>query len=256
MELISTKIIDRALKYFEGYKFTTQEFIVHFKSSFLNDYNNITKLYGVGGKGSGKYFSANSFLAKTLSHHQGKRIVIFLDYIKAPPSWGSPVIALWEHNPDNIETIRIKTSVEDDIREIINRKNYKNTQKQSLILSRIGQGDFRKALLIYWKKCAVTGCDDPNLLIASHIKPWSFCDNVERLDLFNGLLLIPNLDRLFDRGMISFSDDGKLLISKFVSKNNLSILGVSFNSKIKLDKKHLKYIKYHRQNVFLQKAKT
>ena len=54
---------------------------------------------------------------------------------------------------------------------------------------------------------------DPNFLIASHIKPWKVSDNVLRLDGSNGLTLAPRIDRLFDKGYITFSQDGSLFLS-------------------------------------------
>ena len=52
------------------------------------------------------------------------------------------------------------------------------------------------------------------LLVASHIKPWSISDANEKLDIHNGLLMCPNHDKLFDRGYISFDDTGRILISE------------------------------------------
>ena len=69
--------------------------------------------------------------------------------------------------------------------------NVTETEKSSLIKSRISRA--RQKLVSYWNGCAVTGFKDTNLLVASHIKPWCASNNAERLDLFNGLLLAPNL---------------------------------------------------------------
>ena len=61
---------------------------------------------------------------------------------------------------------------------------------------RVGQNDFRQALLKSLKKCPITNLDEKRLLIASHIKPWVYCDNNERLDINNGFLLSPLFDKL------------------------------------------------------------
>jgi putative restriction endonuclease len=82
-----------------------------------------------------------------------------------------------------------------------------------LIKARIGQGAFRAKLIVLWGSCAVTGYKDLNLLVASHIKPWSVSSNSERLDVYNGLLLVPNLDKAFDSGFISFKESGEIMIS-------------------------------------------
>ncbi|HEX3367894.1 HNH endonuclease signature motif containing protein [Phenylobacterium sp.] len=72
----------------------------------------------------------------------------------------------------------------------------------------------------------ITGITNPTLLIASHIKPWRLCaTSNERLDGMNGLLLTPDADLLFDRGFISFKDDGETLVSPRVDKFDLRRLG-------------------------------
>ena len=75
------------------------------------------------------------------------------------------------------------------------------TTRQSVILSRIGQGQFRTDLIEYWQGCSISGCKQIEVLRASHIKPWRSSSNTERLDLYNGLLLLPNLDACFDSGL-------------------------------------------------------
>ncbi|MNC26022.1 hypothetical protein D3C75_741370 [compost metagenome] len=86
-------------------------------------------------------------------------------------------------------------------------KKVSNTVRKALIQARIGQGRFRTSLIERWRgNCALTGLDNPGLLVASHIQPWSLADNAARLDPDNGFLLAAHIDRLFDRGLISFSD--------------------------------------------------
>ena len=95
------------------------------------------------------------------------------------------------------------------------------TERESLIRSRIGQGKFRTALLEkYHGACIITGITLKSLLIASHIKPWAVCNNEERLSTENGLLLCANYDRLFDCGLISFNNNGHIMISRYISKSN------------------------------------
>ena len=78
----------------------------------------------------------------------------------------------------------------------------RSTETERWAVQRVGQDMFRGALLDYWQgRCCVTGLEVPALLRASHIKPWASCDSdEERLDVFNGLLLAPHLDALFDGG--------------------------------------------------------
>lgn len=94
---------------------------------------------------------------------------------------------------------------------------------------RVGQNDFRQALLKTLKKCPITQLDEKRLLIASHIKPWVYCDNNERLDINNGFLLSPLFDKLFDKsvGFITFTPQKEILISNKLSKENIQRLGIS-----------------------------
>jgi putative restriction endonuclease len=141
--------------------------------------------------------------------------------------------------------------VEADIETIISNKEISVTEKSNLIKTRIGQGTFRGKLINYWKGCAVTGCPMVNLLVASHIKPWAASNNAERLDAFNGLLLLPNLDRAFDLGYISFDANGKIQISPKLEYPE--IVGVSASMSIAIQDGHQEYLDYHRQFVFNNK---
>jgi hypothetical protein len=139
--------------------------------------------------------------------------------------------------------------LEEDIKNIITDDSYAETDKVTLVKSRLGQGEFRNGLLSYWKGCAVTGYKTPSMLIASHIKPWRESDNQERLDQYNGLLLTPNLDKAFDTGFISFDSKGKILISDVFEAHEM--LGIGSDMKIKFVNAHRRYLEYHRNVVFL-----
>jgi len=98
----------------------------------------------------------------------------------------------------------------------------------------------------------VTGVTDRRFLRASHIKPWADSDNRERLDGHNGLLLSPHPDHLFDRGFISFANDGALIVSKSLPESVLSAWKVSSAVIAKpLLPGQQAYMEYHRQRVFL-----
>lgn len=142
----------------------------------------------------------------------------------------------------------ILSKIVDTIRDSI---DIDETTKQQLISARIGQGEFRKASIRYWKgKCCITGCDIEPLLKASHIKPWKDSSNEERLDVYNCLLLAPHFDALFDKGFISFEDNGKIKISSKLDQNTQKLFNCYKEITIKLDKKHIKYLEWHRKNVF------
>jgi len=101
------------------------------------------------------------------------------------------------------------------------------TERKAVIAARRGQGRFRDELLREWGGCAVTECSNGALLRASHIKPWRDSNNRERLSPDNGLLLSAHLDAAFDRGLISFADDGCLLIhSDRLSEDDARALGI------------------------------
>jgi predicted restriction endonuclease len=128
------------------------------------------------------------------------------------------------------------------------------SEKDALVKARIGQGRFRDELISYWSTCAVTGCKEKVLLTASHIKPWAGGTTAERLDVFNGLLLSPALDCCFDCGLISFADDGKILISERLDLGDKTALGISANMRLRtVDLKHRPYLAFHRKHIFLSK---
>lgn len=128
-----------------------------------------------------------------------------------------------------------------------------STEVERLVKQRVGQDIFRNALIDFWQgRCVVTGLAVVSLLRASHIKPWADCeDNQERLDVFNGLLLAPHLDALFDGGWIAFDEDGGLVISPLLDNAAAQIFGVSSEMKIThLAAEHRPYLDYHQQHVF------
>lgn len=126
----------------------------------------------------------------------------------------------------------------------------KRTEIETLIKARLGQGRFRQKLLELYPNCPLTGLDVQSLLIASHIKPWSKCNNEERLDPSNGLMLAPNIDALFDSGLITFDADGTIKISPKIDLENQKRLGISPDMKLKIEPESQKYFEYHRNHVF------
>jgi len=102
----------------------------------------------------------------------------------------------------------------------------RTTEAERLVVQRIGQDVFRKALLAYWGgRCPMTGITDEALLRASHIVPWAECATDEhRLDVHNGLLLSALWDAAFDAGLISFADDGTPLVSPRMTDGAATVL--------------------------------
>lgn len=149
------------------------------------------------------------------------------------------------------ELNKIGISDKEKIETITKYQKLENKDKETVIKARIGQGIFRDWLIDYWGKCSVTGCTKIDVLIASHIKPWKDCDNKEAIDVYNGLLLTPNIDKLFDKGMISFSENGEIMISSKLNDKDLESLGVNVNMKLsKIEDEHSKYFDYHRKKIF------
>lgn len=142
------------------------------------------------------------------------------------------------------------------VNKIIEKRTVEKTETQRLTLVRTEQGNYRKAALTLWdNKCAVTGVNEPGWLIASHIKPWRESTNEERINPLNSLILTPNYDKLFDRGIISFSpDNGKIILPRIHTHEmwrNLERMHID-------DEVHLshipdgteKFLDYHNKRVF------
>ena len=126
------------------------------------------------------------------------------------------------------------------------------TEVERLVRQRVGQNKFRDAMLDYWGgACAVTGVAIPEVLRASHAKPWAECaSDAERLDVFNGFLLSANLDALFDRFLISFDEGGRLMIAPALSEVDLQALGISPEMKLRwVNPLHQPYLAKHRSRL-------
>ena len=109
-------------------------------------------------------------------------------------------------------------------------------------------------MLGYWGgACAVTGLALPQALRASHARPWAECaSDAERLDVFNGFLLSANLDALFDDFLISFTDEGALLMAAQVGSSEREKLGLDDSMRLRwVAQRHLPYLRFHRER-FLQ----
>ena len=129
------------------------------------------------------------------------------------------------------------------------------TEKEALIVARRGQGLFRSRVQAFETRCRITGVDRPEHLRASHCKPWRDATNEERLDGENGLLLTPSIDHLFDRGFISFRDDGRLLLSPVAHLPSLDRMGVPTATPYgagAFSRGQLAFLEFHRDRVFLR----
>ena len=137
--------------------------------------------------------------------------------------------------------------------EKINSSTIESTETERLIKQRIGQSTFRNALMDYWEgACAVTGIALPEVLRASHAKPWADCNtDAERLDVFNGFLLCANIDALFDRGLITFDQKGDVIYSSSLTTEQKKLLRVDNHMRLKwVSKEHKPYLDWHISNIF------
>lgn len=127
------------------------------------------------------------------------------------------------------------------------------TEAERYVIQRVGQDIFRRGLMEYWDgRCAITGLSVTDLLRASHIKPWADCDtDVERLDIFNGLLLAPHLDAAFDSGFITVAQDGVVKVSAELPREAITLLGLEQISRVRgLQPAHERYLPWHRRRIF------
>lgn len=122
------------------------------------------------------------------------------------------------------------------------------TERKGLVTSRVGQGAYRKGIIHRWEyKCAVTGFDKLDVLIASHIVPWAESTDPERLDIHNGILLSPTYDALFDRHLISFENNGRIILSDAIDPKAYRKIGVTGDERIvNLSRYNIEYLERHR----------
>jgi len=177
---------------------------------------------------------------------------------------------IWDEFKDNREALfeeaaRIKadilhlnveqTLVEEDLDSL---DALKGIDREQMVKVRIHQDAFRRMILNnYDNKCAISGIDIPELLVASHIVPWA-ANPVTRLDPENGICLSPLYDKAFDLGYISLNDSYEILLSTVLSKKMKSDYYGKFfapiaGTKISLPYDHkpnLDYLEYHRDCIF------
>lgn len=125
------------------------------------------------------------------------------------------------------------------------------TEREATVRQRVGQSLFREGLMALWGgRCAITGLDAPELLRASHAKPWADSNDVERLDVYNGLLLAAHWDAAFDAGLVTVSASGVVLASSALSDSARAVMMFSENLCLKLQPQHAYYLRWHQERVF------
>lgn len=147
------------------------------------------------------------------------------------------VYALIDYNEENL---------------IANHTDILITEKEVLTVVRTQQSKFRDNLLNQMKFCPITMVNDKRLLVASHIKPWCLSNDIEKLDVYNGFILTPLYDKLFDSGLITFTSNKMMYISPSLSQNTIKCLNLhnEFLSKLPTEGRE-KYLKFHNEKIFI-----
>lgn len=173
-------------------------------------------------------------------------VLLALMEVDAQPSFALPEISLGDTGND-IEIL-------DDIHQIESDVTIPETQRLQLAKARIGQGLFRKRTMLVDPHCRVTGVEDPRLLIASHIKPWREASNVERINGYNGIMLSPHIDALFDERLISFEDDGKMLVHASLPQDVLDRWSIRRSTRVEKFRSEQTVFLAHHRDLYSAKA--
>jgi hypothetical protein len=180
--------------------------------------------------------------AKLARHKNGTK------YLKSYYRWDYKVLGEGPERSDESDLKEVPArKVLADVERIKRTVKNKTTRKQ-LIDARLGQGRFRSGVENRWnRRCAVTGCAISAVVRASHIKPWSQSTNGERLNPANGIFLAAHIDALFDRGLISFANDGSMLLSPQIDTGERRRLGIPKPLRRKPDWQEKRFFQYHRR---------
>jgi 5-methylcytosine-specific restriction protein A len=235
------------------------------------DNNNIFSYTGEGQEGDMQFIRGNLALKEHLNI--GKRVFLFeieggglvkfisemefydADYFETPDKNGINRVGIKFFLKRTGVSIPVKPSEFSDnlfLQEPYNilELNLPNaTERSGLVTSRVGQGAYRKRIIHRWEyKCAVTNFNKLDILIASHIVPWSKATDHERLDVNNGLLLSPTYDALFDKHLITFNNQGKIQLSEKIKYSAFRKIGVTGKEQIHdLSKYNVQYLDRHNE---------
>ena len=235
------------------------------------DNHNIFTYTGEGQEGDMQFIKGNLALKDHLN--RGKRIFLFeiegggmvkfvsemefydADYFVTPDRNGNDRIGIQFFlkrigvsipvNPDQFTLLPLNQ----DPHKILELNLPTVTERSGLVTSRVGQGAYRKRIIHRWEyKCAVTNFNKLDILIASHIVPWSKCSDKERLDVNNGLLLSPTYDALFDKHLITFDNKGKIQLSDKIENSAYQKISVTGREQIHdLSMYNIQYLDRHNQ---------
>src|ERR1700730_120291 len=263
----------RTLKFFTAKQFRTETLVGN--RLWIITGKGSPRLYELVGSGTMRSIERGPRPAeyRRPSHQLGSNITFSVDYLPEPidvsdSTWFRKLLAEQQNFSRGLNRISSESVIEAfesaraekngleskvlaDLKQIETDNSIDRTTREALINARLGQGKFRYDVETRWEEgCAVTNCRLRAVLRASHIKPWRSSTNKERLDFSNGLLLCAHLDALFDAGLISFRDDGKMLLSKHISSRDAANMQIPSSLRGKLTQSEKKFMSYHRANVF------
>lgn len=187
---------------------------------------------------------------------KGKNIVLGLGKIIEETKNGIFIIEPTQLHKDKLELVdifdfsSITYGESKDLISLVADAPLTATEVLTAVKQRRGQDKFRLSLLKKYNKCVLCGIDADHT-IASHIKPWAHANHIERLDVNNGLLLCPNHDYLFDKGYITFENDGLIRVSTKLTQQQRSFFNIHDSMKLASTEEHKDYLAYHRDNLFI-----
>ncbi|WP_051007145.1 HNH endonuclease [Stenotrophomonas muris] len=250
--------------------FTGEAGVSHGYHDFWDD-DEVFHYFGEGQVGDMKYVAGNRAIGEHVK--DGKSLVVFQMMGKGRPyrylgrfmcqsSYVQPGTPDREGQPRSAIVFRLRSleaslglaSSETDQAEIdatIDEVGATSVRRETEV--RTKQRLFRERLIGIEKGCRLTGIEDLRFLRASHIKPWADSTDSERVNGENGLLLAPHADLLFDRGWISFSSSGRLLIAKGLPTDVQIRLGLKMNASLRygvFSPNQLGFLEFHREAVF------
>ncbi|WP_109095438.1 HNH endonuclease signature motif containing protein [Azospirillum sp. TSH64] len=160
-------------------------------------------------------------------------------FCQIPVSVASKIVEAISANIQGVSGIGLETLVARSVPD--------KTTRTAVVEARVGQGQFRSDLMKIWSgKCCATGTSRPEMLRASHIVPWSECDNADRINPYNGLLLNPSYDAAFDKNLITLDDNGNWLVSPDLTPEECRRAGLGNpkdHSVSGLTEKHREYLR-------------
>lgn len=151
----------------------------------------------------------------------------------------------------NFTLVNQRRKSSDIVAEIKVQYGLEETERKAIISARKGQGYYRSKSIELWGECSLTGFSKTPVLIASHIKPWKVSSNNERINPYNSLLLVPTIDKLFDKGYIGFETDGHIRLSDKITPEDYRRIYIDREMRLRRIPEQTKpYLEYHSEYIF------